>query len=277
VAKSYGVSTGALLLVLGGLLGAARRWPRRWWVPASVGGALLVVAGSFVYPVVVEPVFNDFRPLAAGELRTDLFALAEREGIPVEEVLVSDASRRTTTVNAYVSGFGSTRRIVLYDTLLAQGTPEEVRLIVAHELGHAAARDVRNGTLIGALGTAAGVVLLYLVLTSPRVLRRAGVRSLADARSVALVLLAVTLLTTASGPLQMLVSRRIEARADVAALELTRDPAAFVAMQRRLAVTNLSPLDPPAVLFGLFSSHPTAPQRIALARQWALLHGVPAP
>jgi STE24 endopeptidase len=275
--KAYAVSTLVLVVVVASLVWLARRWRRWWWAPAAAGGALLVVAGSFAYPLVVEPVFNEFRPLAQGPLRSDLVELAAREGLSVEEVLVADASRRTSALNAYVSGFGSTRRIVVYDTLLAQATPAEVRLIVAHELGHAQARDVLHGTLIGALGAAAGVCLLYLVLTSPWALRRAGVHGVRDPRSVALVLLTVTLLSTLSGPVQMLVSRRIEARADVASLELTRDPAAFVAMQRRLAVTNLSDLDPPALLFWLFSSHPTAPQRIALAREWALLQGLPVP
>jgi STE24 endopeptidase len=195
----------------------------------------------------------------------------------VEDVLVADASRRTNTLNAYVSGYGATRRIVVYDTLLDNATDEEVELVVAHELGHADDGDVLHGTLVGALGLAAGVCLLYLVLSAAPVLRRAGVSALGDPRSLALVLLAVTLVSTLSGPLQMLVSRRLEARADVHALDLTQDPATFAAMQRRLALTNLSDLDPPPVLFGLFSSHPTAPQRIALARSWARLHDVPEP
>ena len=94
---------------------------------------------------------------------------------------------------------------------------------------------------------------------------------------IALLLAVVAVLVAVSGPVQALVSRRIEARADVHALDLTRDPTAFAQMQRRLAVSNLSDLDPSPVVFGLFSTHPTAPQRISLARDWARQHGLPEP
>jgi STE24 endopeptidase len=152
-----------------------------------------------------------------------------------------------------------------------------VRSVVAHELGHAKRHDVLHGTLVGALGAAAGVCLLYLALTWPTLLRRAGVSTLADPRSMALVMAVITVLTLLGGPLQLLVSRRVETRADVHALDLTRDPDSFAAMQRRLALSNLSDLDPAPLVFGLFASHPTAPQRIALARDWARQQDVPEP
>jgi STE24 endopeptidase len=277
VAKGWALNTGLLVLALLALYALARAFPRTWWAPAALGGAGLVLALSFLYPIVVEPVFNSFEPMAEGPLRTSLLQLAADDGVVVSDVLVADASRRTTALNAYVSGYGATRRIVVYDTLVDGATPAEIRNVVAHELGHADEDDVLNGTLIGALGVAAAVCLLFLVLTSRPLLHRAGVDSLSDPRSVALVLLAVTVLSTASGPLQMLVSRRVEARADVHALELTQDAPTFAAMQRRLAVTNLSDLDPSPLQFGLFSSHPTAPQRIALARAWAASAGAPVP
>src|SRR5262249_19811256 len=153
-------------------------------------------------------------------------------------------SRRTTALNAYVSGFGATRRIVVYDTLLSSSTPAEVRLVVAHELGHAKRNDVLAGTLVGALGVAAGMCGAYLLFGWSWLLRRAGVPGLADARSVALVLFVFTLVPLLGLPLGSLVSRRIEARADVHALDLTRDPETFIASERRLAVTNLSRLNP---------------------------------
>ena len=90
---------------------------------------------SFVLPVVVEPIFNKFTPMADGPLRTELMALAARDGVPVRDVLVADASRRTRAVNAYVSGFGPTRRIVVYDTLLTEATPDEVVSVAAPRAG----------------------------------------------------------------------------------------------------------------------------------------------
>jgi STE24 endopeptidase len=203
--------------------------------------------------------------------------LADREGVRIDDVLVADASRRTTTHNAYVSGFGATRRIVVYDTLLSGAPPAQVRLVVAHELGHAKANDVLLGTLVGALAAAAAVPLLALVLGSGPLLRRAGAAGAGDPRSLALLLAAIAVISLLSQPGQMLVSRHIEARADVHSLDLTHDPETFAHMQRELAVANLSDLDPPAPIYLWFGSHPTGPARIAMARDWALLHGQPVP
>lgn len=275
--KGLALAAALLVAALLAFYALARAFPQRWWLPVGVAGAVLTIVISFGYPLLVEPVFNKFTPLPAGSLRTSLLQLAAEDHVRVDRVLVADASRRTTALNAYVSGFGSTKRIVLYDTLLFSASPAEVRLIVAHELGHAKRSDVLHGTLEGALGVAAGGCLLFLVLAWQPLLRRAGVTSVGDPRSVALVLFVLTALGTLSGPVQALVSRRIEARADVHSLDLTRDPATFVASERRLSLRNLSDLAPGPLVYGLFATHPTGPERIALARTWARLHGVPVP
>lgn len=277
VAKGTAVSAVLLTVVLLGLYLAIRRSPDRWWAWAGVAGAVLVVVVSFGYPVVVEPIFNRFTPMAAGPLRDSLLELADRDGIAVDDVLVADASRRTTGLNAYVSGLGSTRRIVVYDTLVDNATPEEVALIVAHELGHVAEHDVRDGTLIGALAVASAMPLLFLLLSWSPLLRRAGVTDVADPRGLVLVAFLITALTTVTGPVQSLVSRRVEARADVHSLDLTREATAFVSAERRLALTNLADLEPNRALYLLFASHPTTAERIAIARAWARREGVPVP
>ncbi|TMR96072.1 M48 family metallopeptidase [Nonomuraea basaltis] len=271
--KSMGVEAFLLCLSLLVLVGLARK-VRRWWIPAAAGAFALAVAASFVYPVVFEPLFNDFTSMREGPLRTNLLAMAERDGVPVEDVLVADASRRTTALNAYVSGFGATRRIVVYDTLL-RAPQAEVELVVAHELGHAKDDDVLYGTLIGGLGAAFGAILLFLLFGLVR--RRAGVTSITDPRAVGAIMGLMSLGSLLMGPAQNLISRHIEARADVHALDLTRDPATFIAMQKRLATTNISDLSPDAVEYVLYASHPSSPERIALARSWAKLNGVPEP
>jgi STE24 endopeptidase len=270
VAVSTGIDAGLTALGMLALVFLARKAPRTWWAWAAAGAAGLVVAGSFLWPVVIEPAFNTFESMPAGPLRTDLLALAEENGTPVQDVLVSDASRRTTALNAYVSGFGSTRRIVVYDTVLDRLTDAEVESITAHELGHVATDDVLTGTLIGALGAASGVALLGWLL-SPRLLRRAGADSVGDPRVVPLVLFLVAVGSLVSAPVQNLVSRHVEARADVHALDLTHEPDAFVEMQRRLARTNLCDPDPPAAWQWYFGSHPTLAQRVALAEDWSEL------
>ncbi|MEV4285258.1 M48 family metallopeptidase [Nonomuraea bangladeshensis] len=271
--KNAAVEAFLLALTITALVALARRF-RRWWIPAAAGAFALTVAASFVYPVVFEPMFNDFTPMREGPLRTSLLAMAERDGVPVEDVLVADASRRTTALNAYVSGFGATRRVVVYDTLLR--APEaEVELVVAHELGHAKHDDVLHGTLLAGLGAALGAVLLFLIFDLVR--RRAAVPSIADPRAAGALMGLMSLSTLLLGPVQNVVSRQVEARADLHALELTRDPETFVAMQKRLALSNISDLSPDAVEYVLYASHPSGPERIAMARAWARLNGVNAP
>ena len=271
VAVSTAISAAVTALALAGFLWLVRRAPHTWWAWAAGAAAGFVVVGSFLYPVVIEPAFNRFEPLPAGELRTRLLDLAEENGTPVQDVLVSDASRRTTALNAYVSGFGSTRRVVLYDTTLERLPEDGVASIVAHELGHVVHRDVLTGTLIGALGSGAAVALSGWLLSWTPLLRRVGAQSPADPAVVPLVLLLLSLGGLLSTPVQNLVSRQVETRADLRALELTGDAGAFVDMQRQLSATNLSDPDPPGAWHWFFGSHPTAAQRIAFAQDWQRL------
>jgi Zn-dependent protease with chaperone function len=254
----------SMSLLLVALVGCARRWARAW--PAVAGGLLgaLVLVGSFVYPVLVEPIFNDFTPLADGELRTGVLELARQQGVSVDDVLVSDASRRTTTLNAYVSGFGSTRRVVLYDNLV-DGVPRDQALsVVAHELAHAEHDDVLTGSLLGAAGAVFGVGLLALVVGAAG---RRGHPAMREPGVVPLVLALVAVGTLLASPVQNAISRDIETRADVDALLSTRDPEAFVAVQRQLALHSLSDPTPPRVSQFWFGSHPTGLTRIAIAQQ----------
>ena len=239
VLKSYGLTAVIGAVALGGFFALARWAPSWWWAPVSAGTAVLVVFGSFVYPVLIEPVFNTFTVMEDGALRDDLMALADRDGVPVSDVLVADASRRTRSVNAYVSGIGPTRRIVVYDTLLTEASQEEIVSVVAHELGHAKESDVAVGTALGAIGAAAGMILLYLVGSWTWLLRRAGVDSLANPQAIALIVALLTVAALLVSPVENAISRRLEGRADTHALELTNDPEVFQTMQGRLATVNL--------------------------------------
>jgi STE24 endopeptidase len=260
---SVPLALGALYAVYG--LAGATRW---WWAWAALGAACAALVLSWLAPVLLEPIFNRFTPMSPGPLRDALLALADRDRIPVREVLVADASRRTTALNAYVSGFGRTRRIVAYDTLLTTATAREVELVVAHELGHVKHRDVARGTLLGAAGAAVGVCVLAALVSRQPLLDLAGADRFADPRSLWLLAAVATLGSALTGPLACAVSRRVERRADHHALELTADPAQFIAMQRRLTVANVADPDPPRALHLLFGTHPTAAQRIAAARSF---------
>jgi STE24 endopeptidase len=271
VAVSWAVNAVGTAVVLLLVVGTARRW-RTWW-PAVAGGlaAVLVMLGSFVYPLLVEPLFNHFTPLQDGPLRAGVLQLARIEGVPIDDVLVADASRRTTTLNAYVSGFGSTRRVVLYDNLVRGVPRKEALSVVAHELGHARHDDVLHGSLLGAAGSVTGIGLLAVVLTS----RRRGGRSrdndpemqktAADPAVVPRVLALVAVAGLLASPVQNGISRKIETRADVAALEATHDPESFIELQKQLAARSLADLSSPAWSQFWFGSHPTARERIAIA------------
>ncbi|MBG6099692.1 STE24 endopeptidase [Micromonospora vinacea] len=267
--KSYAVSAVIGAVALFGFYAVIRLAPRWWWAFGAGGAAVLVVLLSFVLPVLVEPVFNRFTPMEQGPLRTELMSMAARDGVPVRDVLVADASRRTRAVNAYVSGLGPTRRVVVYDTLLREATPAEVTAVVAHELGHAKDSDVAVGTLTGALGAAAAVVALYLLGSWGPLLRLAGVDSVAQPSAFPLLVALVTVAGLVAAPVQALMSRRVEARADAHALALTNDPESFESMQRRLGSVNLGDPDPPRWEYLYSASHPSTVERMAAARAYA--------
>jgi Zn-dependent protease with chaperone function len=264
--RSFGVSWVVTTLVVLLLVAVARRSPRWWFAWAGAAALVLGFAGSFLYPVLVEPVFNRFTPMQAGPFKSSILRLADREGVHVDDVLVADASRRTTTLNAYVSGLGSTRRVVVYDNLLTGLTPAEARVVIAHELGHAKHQDVLVGTLLASVGSVGAVALLALLLDDRRVRRRARVSGAADPAVVALVLLLAGLGSFAVSPLQNTVSRAIEARADRTSIEVTHADRTFVRMQRRLALTSLADPTPPTLSQLWWGSHPTVLQRAGLPR-----------
>ena len=268
VLKGYGVGAVLGAVTLLGFYAIAHSSPA-WWIWAALGAAGLTVLLSFVFPVLVEPIFNRFTPMAEGPLRTRLLGLAERDAVPVRDVLVADASRRTRSVNAYVSGLGPTRRIVVYDTLVERADPAEVASVVAHELGHAKDRDVATGTILGALGAAGAVIAVYLLGQWRTPLGLAGVDRITDPRGIALLLVFATLAGLVAGPPQNALSRRVEARADAHALALTDDPVTFEAMEGRLAAVNLADPDPPRLEHLIFATHPTTVERMAAARAYA--------
>ena len=258
--------------VSAGFFAITRHAPHTWPVIVGAAGVALVFVLSFLLPVVIEPLFNKFRPLEAGPLRERLLEVARVSGVRVRDVLVSDASKRTAADNAYVSGFGRTRRIVLWDTTIEHCTPEEIASVTAHELGHAARRDVVLSTALSACAVALSVAALAWALGLDALHRAAGVSGAADPRALALCLALASLLGGILDPAFNGFSRRIERRADQFALDLLGDPAAMISTWRRLGVGNIADLDPHPVSVLLFYTHPAIPARIAHAREWQRSH-----
>lgn len=268
-AKGFAVAAVLSAVAVLAFVALARTLPGAWPAAAAPGAALFVLALGFAGPIVLEPLFNRFRSLGDPALAGELRALAERAGVPVRDVLVADASRRTRRENAYVSGLGGTRRIVLFDNLLEASEPRQIRLVVAHELGHRRARHVERGTLLAMAGAAVVVFVLWGLLSWPALLEAIGASGPGDPRVAPFLFLVVGVFELVGLPLGAALSRRWEREADRSSLELTRDPQAFESAHRRLARANLADLEPPRAVYALLFSHPTPPERIAAARAWA--------
>jgi STE24 endopeptidase len=238
-----------------------RRLGRRWWLAGAPALVAIAVGFVLVQPLVVQPLLNDFRPLRDGELAAEIERLAAAEGVDIDRVEVADASRRTTTANAYVAGIGPTRRVVFWDTILdGRFTRGEIVSVAAHELAHVGRRHLWKGLAWFALIAVPG---LAIVAWATR--RRGG---LGDPAVVPVGLLAALLVYLGTLPLQNAVSRRYEAEADWIALEATKAPEDFVALERRFVRTSLAQPDPPDVLTFWFGTHPPPIDRIAMARAY---------
>ncbi len=257
----------AISAVFGGGAGAAvvaatRRWPRTWWAPAAAGSVLFGAVLAALAPVVLAPIFNDFTPLAEGDTRRDVLDLAAAAGVKVGEVYSIDASRRTTAANAYVSGLGPTKRVVLFDTLLDRYSRDEVRMVVAHELGHVRYRDVPRNVAYAALiapAAALAVQRLSWALCSER----------GTPVTLPSLALATALVTGPVGVIGNRLSRALERRADQYSFELAGAPDAFVSFERTIALQNVADLKPPRWISKLMATHPPTDERIGAAVAFA--------
>lgn len=269
--RGRAAAVGTALAALAGVAALAilRRLGNRFWI----AGTALAIAAAAVFtwlaPVLLAPLFNRFEPLSQGPRRAAIVELGRRAGVEIGEVYRVDASRRSTALNAYVDGLGPSKRVVIYDNALRDLSPAELRSVVAHELSHVKDADIRRGLLFVALVAPLGVLFAQLLATA--LARRAGddVRTPAVLPALALsVGLAVLVLGVPGNRL----SRQIEARADAFALELTRDPASMIALQRRLSVANVGDPDPPALSRYLFGTHPATIERIGAAAAFERQH-----
>jgi Zn-dependent protease with chaperone function len=269
VAKSAGID--AAFAAAGGALAVllVRRFRRNWWAPAAAVIVAFGVITIWLFPVVIDPIFNDFEELPPGATRSDVLSLAERAGVDVGEVYRIDASRRTTAANAYVGGLGNSKRVVLYDNLLEDFPRDEVRMVVAHELGHQKHNDLIRGLAWLALVAPAGTYLVQRLAEAFARRDGLGDPSLKPGPVVLpAIALAVALVSFGMGTASNVLSRQVEGRADAFSLSLTRDPEAFLSLERRLAIRNISDPDPPALLHTLFGTHPTTVERIGIGEAW---------
>jgi STE24 endopeptidase len=245
------------------VLGSMRRRGDQWWVEAAAGSVVAGAVFTLAAPVVLDPIFNRFTRLEPGRTRDDVLELAQASGVGVQDVYEVDASRRTTAANAYVTGLGATRRVVLFDTLLETFSREETRLVVAHELAHVRHRDVPRGVVL--MGLVAPATMLAVARLASRLDRRTD----PGPGSLAAVGLALGIVGGAVGIVCNQLSRAVERRADRFALGLTGSPEAFTSFEQRIVLANLVDPDPPGWFNVLVATHPPAVERIAIAQAGA--------
>ena len=263
-AKSFGIG-----LVFGG--GAAtliyvliRLSPDGWWMSAGAFFALFIVGLTNLAPVLLLPLFYTVKPLNRDALRARLLALAERAGAHVLGAYEWGLSEKTKKANAALAGIGGTRRILISDTMLAEYSDEEIEVVLAHELAHHVHGDIWKGVLFESGLILAGFYLASRVLTALG--DRFGLRSAADPAGLPLLLLAAGAVSLLMLPAAHAMSRAHERRADRFALDLTKNPGAFVSAMLRLGAQNLAEEDPSKIVQWLFYSHPPIRERIASAQ-----------
>ncbi len=256
--------------VLAGLIGTfalwlMRRFRARWWIPGSVAVVIGAAILTWLAPVVIAPLFNKFDELPPGQARSDVLELARKAGVDVGHVYEVDASKRTTAINAYVNGLGSSKQVVLYDTLIGDLNQGERRAVVAHELGHVHGNDIPRGLLFVAIVTP--LSLIFVSLMASGIARRRGAEPGTPAYLPALAL-AIAAASFVIGIAGNQLSRSVEARADTFSLQLTNDPRGMIELQQQLADRNLADPDPPGIFTLLFGTHPPATERIGTAVAW---------
>jgi len=234
-----------------------KQWPKIWWVIGATLFAVWLVLQNFLWPVIVSPLFNHFEPVKDPAVINMVKDLAYKAGIQVDEVLVMDASRRTTMANAYFTGLGTTKQIVIYDNLLKNYPLDEVGAVLAHEMGHWQKGHIFEGLALGILGNflAWGLLALFLRGFTP-----ASGHYLPQLWAGFQLFFLLILMVTS--PLQSYISREMEKQADQVSLELTENPASVVRLQIDLTTKNLSDVSPPNFIVWFEYTHPPVLSRI---------------
>jgi STE24 endopeptidase len=259
----------AIGVILGGGAAELIYWlirvsPDRWWLPGGALFTLLIVGLTNVAPVLLMPLFYSVKPLGRDALRMRLVALAERAGAHVLGAYEWGLSDKTKKANAALAGLGGTRRILVSDTMLAEYSDDEIEVVMAHEIAHHVHGDIWKGIVFESALVLAGFYLASLVLQAAAA--KAGLRGVDDVAGLPLLLLAAGAVSLVMVPVAHAMSRAFERRADRFALDLTRNPGAFISAMRRLGAQNLAEEHPSRLVQWLFYSHPPIRDRIAAAQ-----------
>jgi Zn-dependent protease with chaperone function len=242
--------------------------PLSWWLWAGVAVLVVTVLLANLAPILLLPLFYKLTPLPEGAVRRRTLALAARANTRVRGVFSMNMSAKTTAANAAVMGLGNTRRIVIGDTLLDRYTPDEIEVVVAHELGHQVHWDIPKLVAVQVVTTLGGLYLANVVLHTV-VSSVPHYQGLSDVATLPLVGAVLGIFGLVVLPLANGFSRYVERQADVYALQLTGKTDAFIGAMTRLANQNLAELEPSPIIEFLLYDHPSTGKRLDFAREWA--------
>lgn len=277
--QGYGAWLGDGLIALGvsivlgapaiaGLYAAVRRAGRAWWAWAGGLTLLFVLFGAMIAPVYISPLFNDFQPLPAGNLRDSILSLARANRVPAEEVYQFDASRQTTRISANVSGMFGTTRVSLNDNLLRRTSDAEIRAVMGHEMGHFVLNHGLRLTIYLSLLLTLGYLVVARVLdwAIARWGARWGVSDRADPAGLPAAVAILSIFLTVLTPVQNSIIRQAEAEADAYGLASAREPHGFAMAAMRLSTYRK--IEPGPWEEMLFYDHPSGYDRVKRAMTW---------
>ena len=232
-----------------------------WWLWAWAALLAFQLVMSLLAPILILPLFNRFIPLPEGSLRARLLALAQRTEFRAQSIQLMDGSKRSRHSNAFFTGFGRFRKIVLFDTLVEQLAESELEAVLAHEIGHFRKKHIPKTLLLSAIGSLAGFYVVHLLAADPSFYRAFGF----ERGSIAPVLLLFGLMSGVAtfwlSPLAHWWSRRHEYEADAFAAQVMKEPRSLIGALRKLNEKNLSNLTPHPLYSGFYYSHPTLLER----------------
>jgi STE24 endopeptidase len=261
--KGLLIETLLMAMLLASLLFLMQEAPRTWWLWVWLLFLLFQLLLVWLYPVLIAPLFNKYEPLPDSDLRDSLIALMARAGLDVKGVYRMDAGKRSRHTNAYFTGLGKTKRIVLYDTLLASHEPDEILAVLAHEIGHRQKKHILKQLL--SLGTAS-LIMVYLswhLLSEPLLYHAFGLAAAAPYAGLFLLAVIFEPLAFFLKPLGMAMLRKFEREADDFSYELLGTSLPLCNALKRLAKDNLANLHPHPFYVWFHYSHPPLEERIA--------------
>jgi STE24 endopeptidase len=258
------------LILVEGIYLALKKAPRTWWIYVSGFFIIFTVVLVNLAPILIMPLFNVYTPLPEGELRDKLVKLSDKANVKVEDIFTMDMSKQTKKANAMFTGLGNTKRIVLGDNMIDEFTPDEIEVVIAHEMAHNLLHHLWWGILFSSIFLGTGFFIIHV--TGPRIVtrfrNRLKIENMADVAGLPLIFLIFIVYSIITMPISPAFSRHMERQADKFALDMTYNKEAFISTMDKLAYINLADPNPSPIIEFLLYDHPPISKRIRFAKEY---------